>query len=79
MIILVNILTISKRYLTGSENAGLKLRADKCVFMQKLVKYLGHIELQVDPAKVEKVASWPTPKSAQEVQQFLGFANYYRK
>ena len=32
----------------------LKLRAGKCVFMQKQVKYLGHIELQVDPAKVEK-------------------------
>ena len=51
--------------------------------LQKQVKYLGHIVgedgLQVDP---EKVASWPTPKSAQEVQQFLGFATnymYYRR
>eukprot|EP00731_Ephydatia_muelleri_P007275 Em0003g1523a len=35
--------------------------------------------LQVDPDKVGKVASWPVPQSAQQVQQFLGFANYYRR
>eukprot|EP00731_Ephydatia_muelleri_P009885 Em0005g471a len=27
----------------------------------------------------KKDGSWSTPRSAQEVQQFLGFANYYRK
>ena len=58
-------------------NACLKLRADKCIFMQKQVKYLGHIELY--RLIQQKVASLPTLKSAQEVQQFLGFANYYRK
>ena len=40
---------------------------------------VGEDVLEVDPAKVEKVTSWPTPKSAQEVQQFLGFANHYRR
>ena len=62
---------------------GLKLRADKCCFLQRNVKYLGHLVgvdgLQVDPDKVGKVASWPVPQSAQQVQQFLGFANYYRR
>ena len=32
-----------------------------------------------DPAKLSKVASWPQPQSQRVVQQFLGFANYYRR
>jgi len=31
-----------------------------------------------DPSKTSKVKEWSTPKSLQEVQQFLGLANYYR-
>lgn len=30
------------------------------------------------PDKVEKNSKWPTPKSPNEVRQFLGFAGYYR-
>ena len=65
------------------KSGGLKLRADKCSFLQENVKHLGHVVgmdgLQVDPEKVEKVASWPVPQSHKQVQQFLGFANYYRR
>ena len=32
-----------------------------------------------DPGKTEKVAAWPVPTSKREVQQFLGFAGYYRR
>ena len=32
-----------------------------------------------DPSKTDKVAFWPVPKCRREVQQFLGFANYYRR
>ena len=60
-------------------SVGLKLGFDKCVYMQKKVKYLGHIVgedgLQVYIAKVERVASWSTPKSA---RRYMGFAYYYR-
>lgn len=47
----------------------------------KRVKYIGHIEdgVQADPEKVDKVRDWPTPKSPEDVRQFLGFAWYYRK
>ena len=31
-----------------------------------------------DPSKIEKVAAWPTLISTKAVQQFVGFANYYR-
>ena len=33
----------------------------------------------VDPAKVDKIKSWPTPMTSPDVQQFLGLANYYRQ
>lgn len=33
----------------------------------------------MDPEKVRAVAEWPTPTSRNEVQRFLGFANFYRK
>ena len=35
--------------------------------------------MATDPNKTEKVASWPTPESTKEVQQFLGLAGYYRR
>ena len=63
--------------------AGLKLQSQKCFLLQKEVSYLGHVVsergVSPDPLKTEKVASWPIPKSAQEVQQFLGLAGYYRR
>ena len=33
----------------------------------------------MDPAKVTAITEWPVPRSMKEVQQFLGFANFYRK
>ena len=63
--------------------AGLKLQPKKCAFLQSQVSYLGHVVssegVAADPAKVEKVATWPVPMTVKEVQQFLGFAGYYRR
>jgi hypothetical protein len=33
----------------------------------------------MDPVKVAGVAEWPTPKSKKEVQQFVGFVNFYHR
>lgn len=63
--------------------AGLTLNPTKCVFFQTEVFYLGHIisrkGVSTDPAKIDKVVRWPTPKSANDVQQFLGLGGYYRQ
>jgi hypothetical protein len=33
----------------------------------------------MDPVKVAGIANWPTPVSKKDVQQFLGFTNFYRR
>ncbi|GJW51387.1 putative reverse transcriptase domain-containing protein [Tanacetum coccineum] len=35
--------------------------------------------IHVDPAKIESVKDWESPKSATEIRQFLGLAGYYRR
>ncbi|KAJ9535560.1 hypothetical protein OSB04_un001305 [Centaurea solstitialis] len=55
----------------------------KCEFWLKEVQFLGHIVTQegikVDPAKIEAIQSWESPKSPKEVRSFLGLAGYYRR
>nr|GFC11264.1 putative reverse transcriptase domain-containing protein [Tanacetum cinerariifolium] len=35
--------------------------------------------IHVDPAKIESVKDWASPKSPMEIPQFLGLARYYRR
>lgn len=35
--------------------------------------------IQMDPAKVSAVTSWPVPENRKQLQRFLGFANFYRR
>ncbi|KAJ0587246.1 putative nucleotidyltransferase, Ribonuclease H [Helianthus annuus] len=55
----------------------------KCEFWLEEVQFLGHIVnsqgIHVDPAKIEVVKSWVTPKSPSDVRSFLGLAGYYRR
>ncbi|GJV34582.1 putative reverse transcriptase domain-containing protein [Tanacetum coccineum] len=55
----------------------------KCEFWIPKVQFLGHVidsqGIHVDPAKIESVKDWASPKSATEIRQFLGLACYYRR
>ncbi|GKF48297.1 hypothetical protein Tco_0141548, partial [Tanacetum coccineum] len=55
----------------------------KCEFWIPKVQFLGHVidskGIHVDPAKIESIKDWETPKSPTEIRQFLGLAGYYRR
>ena len=55
----------------------------KCKFLQPELHFLGHVVsatgLHVDPKKIALVKDWPAPTNVQELQKFLGFANYFHK
>ncbi len=63
--------------------ANLKLRANKCQFAQRKIKFLGHIisadGVQTDPDKIAAVKTYPAPKNVKQLKSFIGLANYYRK
>ena len=63
--------------------AGLKLKPQKCRFLQKEVTYLGHVVsengVSTDPSKVSKILDWPIPRNVSELRSFLGLASYYRR
>ncbi|GJX09392.1 putative reverse transcriptase domain-containing protein, partial [Tanacetum coccineum] len=55
----------------------------KCEFWIPKVQFLGHVidsqGIHVDPAKIESIKDWASPKTATEIRQFLGLAGYYRR
>ena len=52
----------------------------KCDFWSREVQFLGHVVtregIKVDPAKIEAVMKWETPRSPTEIRSFLGLAGY---
>ena len=65
------------------QEAGLKLKLQKCSFFKKHIQYLGHLlsdeGIQPLPEKLESIKNMPRPKNQKEVKQFLGLVGYYRK
>ncbi|GJZ55479.1 putative reverse transcriptase domain-containing protein [Tanacetum coccineum] len=55
----------------------------KCEFWISKVQFLGHVidnrGIHVDPAKIESIKDWATPKTPTKIRQFLGLAGYYRR
>ncbi|GJV28945.1 putative reverse transcriptase domain-containing protein [Tanacetum coccineum] len=55
----------------------------KCDFWLSKVQFLGHVidseGIHVDPAKIESIKDWESPKTPTEICQFLGPAGYYRR
>ncbi|GJU29251.1 putative reverse transcriptase domain-containing protein [Tanacetum coccineum] len=47
------------------------------------VQFLGHVidsrGIHVDPAKIESIKDWASPKIPTEIHKFLGLAGYYRR
>jgi hypothetical protein len=64
-------------------NNHLFIKCSKRDFGKQSVAYLGHVisehGMDMDPTKVEAVASWSTPRNVRALRGFLGLAGYYRK
>lgn len=61
----------------------LKLNPNKCNFLHKEIKFLGHVVsadgIKADPKKIEAIIKYPVPKCVKDVQAFVGLSGYYRK
>nr|GEY47049.1 putative reverse transcriptase domain-containing protein [Tanacetum cinerariifolium] len=55
----------------------------KCEFWLSKVQFLGHVidskGVHIDPAKIEAIKDWESPKTPTKIRQFLGLAGYYRR
>nr|GEX72473.1 retrotransposon protein, putative, Ty3-gypsy subclass [Tanacetum cinerariifolium] len=55
----------------------------KCEFWIPKVQFHGDVidsrGIHVDPAKIESIKDWASPKTPTEICQFLGLAGYYRR
>ena len=65
------------------QEAGMRLKKEKCAYLLLSVEYLGHIisaeGLRTADSKVEAVVRAPAPKNVAELRSFLGLVNYYGK
>ena len=57
------------------------VKAEKCEFKVRTVKFLGLIigpnSVSMNPKKVDGILKWPVPTKVKEVQSFLGLANFF--
>ena len=71
------------RALSLIEEAGLKVKLEKCRILPKRVPFVGLIlsaqGVSTDREKVSAVMSWPPPTTVSELRVFLGNVGYYRK
>ncbi|GJU71352.1 reverse transcriptase domain-containing protein [Tanacetum coccineum] len=55
----------------------------KFEFWLSKVQFLGHVidseGIQVDPATIESIKDWASPKTLIEIRQFLGLGGYYQR
>ena len=64
------------------EEYDLTLKASKCDFLTKEIKFLGHRVtpdgISPDPDKIKAITSWNMPEDKDKLRTFLGMAGYYR-
>ena len=72
----------NKQILRKLQQHGLSLKPKKCYFDQTTIGFLGLIMepgvVRMEEEKIKAIRDWPIPKNKKNVQQFLGFLNFYR-
>ncbi|GJU94596.1 putative reverse transcriptase domain-containing protein [Tanacetum coccineum] len=61
----------------------LYVKFSKCEFWLLKVQFIGHVidceGIHKDPAKIESIKGWASPKTPTEIHQCLGLAGYYQR
>ena len=69
--------------LSRHQSAGMRLKKEKCAFLQPSVSYLGHVicaeGLKTETPKVHAIVEAPEPWDLGELRSFLGMVTYYGK
>ena len=77
------LIQLTKSVLKKLEDNRLCVNAKKCLFHQSKVEFvwftIGQQGIKMSQNKVKDIVDWKEPQSVHEVQQFLGFANSYRR
>jgi hypothetical protein len=64
-------------------DAKLKIKYEKCKFLQSEVCFLGSVKnsngVQTDDRKTEAIRNWTRPCNVKQLRSFLGTSSYYRK
>ncbi len=78
-----NHLRILRLVFQNLRQSGVKLKREKCVFVQPSIKYLRQIlsgdGLRPDPEKVDAVIKAPPPTNREQLESFLGLVQYYAR
>jgi len=74
---------IVEEVLRRLEGNDLFIKPEKYRWKVREVEFLGVVigpeGVKMQKKKIDGVLSWPTPRSAKDVQKFMGLTNYYRK
>lgn len=69
--------------LSKNREVNLKLKASKCDWFRYQAKILGHEvskdKIAMDDSKIKAIKERIAPKTVNQLQQFLGICNYYRR
>ncbi|RYC53832.1 hypothetical protein CHU98_g12376, partial [Xylaria longipes] len=65
------------------QKADLYAKPSKCQFYKDKIEFLGYVisgdGIEMDPDRIRTIQDWCFPGSCHELQQFLGFCNFYRR
>lgn len=68
---------------TSLQETGLKVKVEKCHFLQSTLTFLGHQVsaegIATDPTKISAVKQMLVPATMKALRSFLGFCGYYRR
>jgi hypothetical protein len=72
-----------KQILQRLRDHQLYVKVSKCSFYQQRIKFLDYVVddqgTSMDTERTKIIQDWPEPKSAREIQVFLGFTGFFRK